>query len=367
MTELPVPEDDPRRLAVRSWLKTQASPTARALAEAGYAAPNWPRPWGFGADGLHQLVIEEELARAAVTLPQNPVGVRIVGPAILRAGTEDQQHRFLPPLLAGEEIWCRMYSEPDAGSDLSAVRTRATRQGDRYVINGRKLWAPMADVAAYGAVLVRTDGSPGDAKGLSYLLCPMDTPGLTVQPVRDLSGGWLFNEILFDEVEVPVSNLVGEENLGGDLGFVRMQPPPVTLARGAVFGKGPSARDLLGLAVKRRTSLPRGVLDDVAEAWCESELIRMLTLSLASRSAASQDTLTQELVRKVMAERHIQRLAGLALRVVGPESVVMNSEPATDSISIWRTAFLYSGMATVGAGAIEGHLDQIAFEALGLP
>src|SRR5438105_4239668 len=114
LSDLPIPEDDPRRVSVRSWLEDNRLPSGRDLAEAGYVAPNWPRPWGLGADGIHQLVIEQELARAAVTLPPNPVGLRIVGPAILRGGTAEQKERYLPPLLAGEELWCRMYSEPDA-------------------------------------------------------------------------------------------------------------------------------------------------------------------------------------------------------------------------------------------------------------
>src|SRR5262245_19669550 len=137
--ELPS-EDDPRRVAVRTWLADNRNPSGRQLAEAGYVAPHWPAPWGLDADPIHQLVIDDELRRAGVRRPSNQIGIGWGGPTILHAGTQAQKDRYLFPLLAGEEIWCQLFSEPEAGSDLAGLRTRAERDGDEWVVNGQKIW-----------------------------------------------------------------------------------------------------------------------------------------------------------------------------------------------------------------------------------
>src|SRR5215207_6208516 len=133
-------DDDPRRQAVQAWLGEHPSPGGDELALAGYVAPHWPRPWGLDADPIHQLLIEEELKRAGVRRPVNPIGIGWAGPTLLHAGTQEQQARYLPRLLSGEDIWCQLFSEPGAGSDLAALGTRAVQDGDEWVVNGQKIW-----------------------------------------------------------------------------------------------------------------------------------------------------------------------------------------------------------------------------------
>src|SRR3954451_23649115 len=137
--ELPA-DEDARRAAVRSWLAEHPAPSGRELAEAGYVAPHWPRPWGLDADPIHQLIIDDELKRAKVRRPENMIGIGWAGPTLVHAGTAAQKERYLFPLLAGEEIWCQLFSEPEAGSDLAALGTRAVRDGDEWVVNGSKIW-----------------------------------------------------------------------------------------------------------------------------------------------------------------------------------------------------------------------------------
>ena len=175
-------DDHPDRRSVRSWLEEHPQPTGRQLAEAGYVAPHWPAPWGVDADPIRQLVIDDELKRAGVHRPMNPIGIGWAGPTILHAGTQEHKDRYLMPLLAGEEIWCQLFSEPQAGSDLANLGTRAVRDGDEYVVNGQKIWTSLAQFSTYGILIARTDPDQPKHQGVSYFVCPMDTPGIDVRP-----------------------------------------------------------------------------------------------------------------------------------------------------------------------------------------
>ncbi len=171
--DLALPGDDhPARVAVRAWLGSHRAPGPRELAEAGYVAPHWPAPWGLGADPVSQLVIDEELRRAGVRRPSNQIGIGWAGPTLIHAGTEVQKERYLLPLLAAEEIWCQLFSEPGAGSDLAGLTTRAVRDGDEWVVSGQKVWTSYAHVAAFGILLARTDPDASKHRGISYFICP---------------------------------------------------------------------------------------------------------------------------------------------------------------------------------------------------
>src|SRR3546814_6284574 len=145
--------DHPDRKAVREWLAEHPEPTGRQLAEAGYVAPHWPAPWGLEADPIQQLVIDDDLKRAGVRRPMNPIGIGWAGPTILHAGTQEQKDRYLMPLLAGEEVWCQLFSEPQAGSDLANLGTRAVRDGDKYVVHGQKKRTSPAQFSTYGSLI----------------------------------------------------------------------------------------------------------------------------------------------------------------------------------------------------------------------
>ena len=189
------PDDDPRRLAIREWLAANPDPPMSAVAEAGYVVPHWPKPWGFEADPVHQVIIDEELARAGIRRPGG-IGIGWAAPTILLAGTEEQQQRFLPGILSGEDQWCQLFSEPDAGSDLASLSTRAVRDGDEYVVNGSKIWTSGGHHSRYGILIARTDPNVPKHKGISYFICPMDLPGMTLQPIIDMTTAHSFNQVV---------------------------------------------------------------------------------------------------------------------------------------------------------------------------
>ena len=246
--ELP-PEDDPRRVEVREWFEANPSPSGRELAEAGYVAPHWPRPYGLDADPIQQIVVDEELRRAGVRRPSNPIGIGWAGPTLLHAGTEAQQARWLPRLLSGEDIWCQLFSEPEAGSDLASLTTRATRDGDEWVIEGQKVWTSLAHQARWGILIARTDPDAPKQQGISYFVCPMDAPGIEVRPLVEMTGAALFNEVFLDGVRLPADHLVGEVDRGWSLAKVTLGNERVSLsAGGALWGMGPEADDLLDIA-----------------------------------------------------------------------------------------------------------------------
>src|SRR6185436_710780 len=182
------PEAETYRTQVREFLAASApdgrfsADFTRRLAEAGYVAPHWPAPWGRGASPIEQLVSDEELRAADAPRPMNPIGIGWAGPTLLVAGSEEQHRRYLPGLLDGSEIWCQLFSEPGAGSDLASLGTTAVRDGDEWVVNGQKIWTSLARQARYGILLARTDPAASRHEGISYFVLDMHSPGIDIRP-----------------------------------------------------------------------------------------------------------------------------------------------------------------------------------------
>ncbi|WIY78002.1 acyl-CoA dehydrogenase family protein [Streptomyces anulatus] len=221
----PSPDDWPARRAYDSTWQ-------RMLYDAGYAGLHWPvDAGGRGATPTQHLIFLEETERAgAPYVGANFVGLLHAGPTVAAEGTAEQRARWLPPVLRGDEIWCQGFSEPDAGSDLAALRTRAVRDGDVYVISGAKIWTSHAEVADWCELLVRTDPDAPKHRGITWLALPMDAPGITVRPLRTLAGSTEFAEMFLDEVRVPVRNRVGAENDGWRVTMVTL-----SFERGTAF------------------------------------------------------------------------------------------------------------------------------------
>src|ERR687892_1885442 len=197
--------EEVRRL--RAWQKT--------MAEAGYVGMDWPREFGGrGAPITEMVILYQEMARAESPQLVNRGGVSMLGPTLMKFGTPAQRQRFLRNILTADELWCQGFSEPNAGSDLANLQTRAVLDGDHFVVNGQKVWTSMGHVADWCFLLVRTDPTAAKHKGISFLLVDMKTPGITVRPLRQITGEAEFNETFFDNVRVPVENLVGKENEG---------------------------------------------------------------------------------------------------------------------------------------------------------
>ena len=196
----------------------------------------------MGADPTLQLIVDDELRRAGVRRPTNTIGIGWAGPTLLFAGTAAQKDRYLFPLLAAEEIWCQLFSEPGAGSDLASLTTRAVRDGDEWVVQGTKIWTSYAHAAQFGILLARTEPEAPTHQGISYFICPMDAPGVTVRPLIDMTGAHTFNEVFLDEVRLPAGNLVGPAARGGRLAKVTLGNERVSLSgAGALWGMGPTA------------------------------------------------------------------------------------------------------------------------------
>jgi alkylation response protein AidB-like acyl-CoA dehydrogenase len=360
--ELP-PEDDPRRVEVREWLEANPRPTARQLAEAGYVAPHWPRPWGRDADPIEQLIIDDELRRAKVARPSNTIGIGWAGPTILHAGTQAQKDRYLMPLLAGEEIWCQLFSEPGAGSDLANLGTRAVRDGDTYVVNGQKIWTSLAQFSKFGILIARTDPDVPKHQGVSYFICPMDAPGIEIRPIIEMTGMHTFNEVFFDDVRIPAENLVGEENRGWALAKVTLGNERVSLSSGgALWGAGPTADDLIA-EVRSRGGTPDPVLRQrLAALHIESEILRLIRLRTVTARIKGDQPGPEASIRKILADEHGQRIMGLAKDLAGA-AATLAGEPAGP----WHHGFLFSPALTVGGGTGEVQRNIIAERVLGLP
>ena len=362
------PDDDPRRIELRNWLAKHRNPTGRQLAEAGYVAPHWPKPYGLDADPVHQLVIDDELRRAGVRRPENMIGIGWAGPTILHAGTEAQKDRYLLPLLAGEEVWCQLFSEPEAGSDLAGLRTRAVRDGDEFVVNGQKIWTSGAHASKFGILIARTDPEATKHKGISYFICPMDTPGIEIRPIVEMTGVHMFNEVFFTDVRIPAENLVGEENEGWTLAKVTLGNERVSLSSGgALWGRGPTAGDLLDIVRGRGGVDDLTMRQQLAQLHIEQTVLDLIRFRTISARIRGEQPGPEASIRKVMADEHGQHIMRVARDLCGSEGMLSTSGPLGSPPDMWYYGFLFSPALTIGGGTGEVQRNIIAERVLGLP
>jgi alkylation response protein AidB-like acyl-CoA dehydrogenase len=360
--------DDPGRQEVRAWLAANPSPSGRQLAEAGYVVPHWPRPWGLDADPIAQLVIDEELRRAGVRRPLNPIGIGWAGPTILHAGTQAQKERYLFPLLAGEEFWCQLFSEPGAGSDLANLGTRAVRDGDTYVVNGQKIWTSYGHVARFGILIARTNPDAPKHKGISYFICPMDAAGIEIRPIIDMTGTHAFNEVFFDDVRLPVANLVGDEHEGWSLAKVTLANERVSLSSGgALWGDGPTGAELFELIRKHGGVRDPAIRQRAAQLYIEDEILRLIRLRTVTAAIHGRPPGPEASVRKALADEHGQRIMALAKDLAGTSGMLATIGPMGITEASWQYGYLFSRALTVGGGTSEVQRNIIAERVLGLP
>jgi alkylation response protein AidB-like acyl-CoA dehydrogenase len=361
-------DDDPRRVEVRSWLAEHPSPTGRQLAEAGFVAPHWPRPWGLEADPIHQLIIDEELRGAGVSRPGNPIGIGWAGPTLLHAGTPAQHERYLMPLLAGEDIWCQLFSEPGAGSDLANLGTRAVRDGDEWVVNGQKIWTSLAQFSRFGILIARTDPDVAKHQGISYFICPMDAPGVEIRPIIEMTGQHMFNEVFLTDVRIPAENLVGDVNEGWSLAKVTLGNERVSLSSGgALWGMGPAANDLLALVRTQGDVTDPVMRQRLARLYVESELLRLIRLRTVSARIKGEQPGPEASIRKVLADEHGQHIMGLAKDLAGAGAMLTDCGPLGTPIAGWHYGYLFAPALTVGGGTGEVQRNIVAERVLGLP
>ena len=369
-------EDDPRRAEVRAWIGANPEPTADELARSGYVVPHWPRPWGLDAEPMTQLIIDDELRRAGIKRPSNQIAVGWAGPTIIHAGTPEQKERYLWPIVRGEEQWCQLFSEPDAGSDLAGLGCRAVRDGDGYTVNGQKIWTTVAHKSAFGILIARTDPDAPKHRGISYFICPMDLPGIEIRPIADMTGQHSFNEVFFDDVRIPAENLVGEENRGWGLAKVTLGNERVSLSgEGALWGQGPSGHDLVRMMTAAGGTADPHLRQRLASIYIEAEILRLIRLRTLTARLRGEAPGPEASIRKGMADDHGQAVMELAKDLAGASGMVTDAGPdgsyrrtavgGTDDE--WHYGYLYSRALTIGGGTSEVQRNIVAEKVLGLP
>ncbi len=379
--------DDPRRVAVREWIDAHPDATSRQLAEAGYVAPHWPAPWGLGADPIHQLIIDDELSKAKVRRPVNPIGIGWAGPTLLYAGTDEHKQRHLLPMLSGEEFWCQLFSESGSGSDLASLGTRAVRDGDEFVVNGQKIWTSGAQHAAFGILLARTDPDVPKHKGISYFICPMRVPGIEIRPITEMTGGHTFNEVFLTDVRIPTANLVGELNDGWRLAKVTLGNERISLSTGGVlWGNGPTALELIESVADRGPVTDPHMRQRLADIYIEHTVLNLIRLRTLTARLKGQQPGPEASVRKILADEHGQHVMALARDLVGAAAMLTGGDgvqefiPGTDTTGLgpekpadgllhpgWYDGYLFSQALTIGGGTGDVQRNIVSERVLGLP
>lgn len=361
------PDDEAERAAFRlDWEKQ--------LYRGGWAAIDWPREYGGrGATLVELAIVHEEMARADAPEGVNIIGRNLTGPTLMEHGTEAQKQRYLPAILRGDEVWCQGFSEPGAGSDLASVRCRAALEGDVYVVNGQKIWTSFAHYAQWCILLVRTDPSVAKHKGLSFLLLDMRTPGITIRPVAQITGEAEFSEVFFDDVRVPMENLVGELNQGWRIAMTTLRferGPEEALTRQVRF-----RRDfdhlLMIAATTRRNGRPLSadsvLRQKLAASYIDLELMRLNGLRGMSRIAKGEDLGPESSFSKLYWSHMYQRMMETALEVTGAASALAPGDPDAPAEGLFSQGFLRSRAMTIYSGTSEIQRNIIAERVLGLP
>jgi alkylation response protein AidB-like acyl-CoA dehydrogenase len=341
---------------LRAWLAEHPDPDGRTLAAAGLVAPHWPAPWGLGADADEQLLIEEELLRAGVERPDNPIGIGWAGPTLLAGGSPEQQQRWLPGILDGSAFWCQLFSEPGAGSDLASLRTRAERDGDVYVVTGQKIWSTWAFRADWGILLARTDPAAPRQRGISYFVVDMRSPGIEVRRIVEMTGGNHFNEVFFSDVHVPDENRVGPEDGGWTVARTTLMYERSSIGS---FSALRHVEKLLDLVRRRGEAVPGVVADRIARVYTHAKGLDLLNKRmLTAVSHGGVPGAEGSVMKNAMADLMIEA-ADLGMTLLGDESLVAGH--------LYEHDFLFAPSMHIGGGTEEVVKNVAAEQGLGLP
>ena len=347
----------------------------RKMYDAGWAGINWPKEYGGrGATLMEQLIWYEEYARAdAPDVTTGFVGLKHAGPTLIACGTERQKAEHLPRILRGDVVWCQGFSEPNAGSDLAALQTRATIEGDHLVVTGQKIWTSFGHIAEVQELLVRTDPTAPKHKGITWVICPMGVPGMEIRPIKTLAGNNDFCEVFYDGVRIPLANVVGQVNDGW-----RVAMATLSFERGTAFMSeqvrlARRLEELIGVA--KTVPGPRGqrrAVDDdeiarrLAMARAEVEAMRAMTYrSLSIVARTGMPGAEASLIRLFFSEL-VQRIDVLAMDILGLEGVEHFAADGTP-LGEWAERYLTGLSQTIGGGTKEIQRNIIGERSLGLP
>ena len=387
----PTAEDRAFRTEVRRWLERNV-PTSdaktlderkawhRKLYEAGYVGMLWPKEYGgWGRTPMQQAIVQDEMARLGAPPPINGLGIGFIGPTIIVHGTDWQKQRYLKKMLTAEEIWCQLYSEPNAGSDLASLKTRAEDQGDHFLVNGQKIWTSSGPIADWGILLARTDGKAAKHKGISCVLLHMRQPGVEVRPLRQITGSSLFSEVFMTNARAERRDLIGNLNQGWEiaqttLGWERGANSLGRVTRYAV------AFNQLVRATKELRRGGKPLLEDAAvrarlgKAYAELEVQRYAALRVLSALQNSDSPGAASSITKLSYTEFEKRYFELALEILGPYGQLVSAREEFEDIDTssgepgtWATAFLWSRAGTIYSGSSEIQKNIIGERVLGLP
>jgi alkylation response protein AidB-like acyl-CoA dehydrogenase len=350
----PAPEgDDQAEFEFRrAWQKT--------MHDAGWAGISWPEEFGGkGATLIEQSIFNEELGRQRVPLPANVLGLVMGGPVVIAHGNDDQKERYLEPILSGEEIWCQGFSEPESGSDLASLKTRAVKSNGGWKVTGQKVWTTYAHEAKWCMLLARTDQDAPKHKGITYFLLDMEQPNVEVRPLRQITGEAEFNEIFMEEAEIPDENIVGEVGGGWQVAITTLMFERAGLGAAAVMGLKRSLADLVELIREKGQEDDPILRQRVAELHTGIEAMRLgglrsLTMTMKTGIPGPEGSLG-----KWQWAKYNQGLTELASEVAGPEGVTVGSD--------WTYRFLRSRANSIEGGTTEVLQNIIAERVLGLP
>ena len=326
----------------------------------GWIGIGWPPPYGRNLPVTQQVIFHEEYARADAPHRVNHMGENLLGPTLVALGSDAQKDRFLPPIARGDELWCQGYSEPNAGSDLANVATRAERDGDSWVVTGQKVWTSLAHLADWCFVVARTEAGSQRHQGLSYLLVPMKQDGVDIRPINQLTGTSEFNEVFFDGARTDAGNVVGEPGDGWRVAMATLGFERGVATLGQQIGFARELDVVIDLARRSGAIDDPVVADRVAAAWIDLQVIRQFALhSLGTTTPGVEAS-----IAKLLWSNWHQRLGELAMSVQGAAATTLDASGELDEL---QRLFLFTRSDTIYGGSNEIQRDIIARRMLGLP
>jgi alkylation response protein AidB-like acyl-CoA dehydrogenase len=388
------PDQEAFRQRVRSWLQTNIPddwtkfgmsevprPEAYAflrkwqatLFDAGFIGITWPKEYGGqGLTFVEEMILHQEMALQKAPPMLNVLGVGMAGPTIIAYGTEEQKQRYPARILSCEEIWCQGYSEPNAGSDLASLQTRAVKDGEHWVINGQKVWTSLAHIADWMMLLARTDPAAPKHKGITYFLLDMKTPGVTVKPLKQLTGDAEFNEIFFDNVRVHESRVLGGVNNGWAVGLTTLMYERLALGFGLQVRLRISVDQLVDMARRMEKNGRAATKDPVmrqklAQLWIDTESLKYTGARAVTKLLKGELPGPEASTGKMMWVETHQRLQELAMEIQGPYSQLARGGAAAIDGGMWQYSFLRSRANSIEGGTTEIQKNIIGERVLGLP
>jgi alkylation response protein AidB-like acyl-CoA dehydrogenase len=362
LSEVPRPE---AYEFLRKWQKT--------LYEAGFIGLTWPREsGGQGLTFVEEMILQEEMALQKAPPVLNILGVGMAGPTIVAYGTDEQKKRYPAKILSCEEIWCQGYSEPNSGSDLASLQTRAVKDGEHWVINGQKVWTSLAHIADWMMLLARTDPAAPRHKGITYFLLDMKSPGVTVKPLKQITGDAEFNEVFFDNVRVHERQILGGVNNGWAVGLTTLMYERLALGFGLQVRLRITLESLVDMA-KRMEKHGRGVTKDpvmrqkLAALWIDTEALKYTGARAVTKLLRGELPGPEASTGKMSWVDTHQRLQELAMEIQGPYAMLARGADVAVDSGVWQYSFLRSRANSIEGGTTEIQKNIIGERVLGLP